>query len=261
MPIYKIAFFDIDGTLSDPKKRHLGFLESIPDSAKNAIRKLRENGITPVIATGRNKNMIENAAKELQINTLITSNGHVITHDGEVVYYEPIATKDRNAVAEYLNFLKVEYVIESLHQNTTVMHNEISSSFFNAEYKKVGNPDSYKNTDVLQFVYHSDDANKIKFEIPGIISDKVATSVYNIHSSAISKATSITKLLSALDIPLEQSIAFGDEENDIQMFKAVGFSVCMGNGNSRLKELASYITDGVDEDGIYNACIKLGLIK
>jgi len=261
MPTYKIAFFDIDGTLSDPKKRHLGFLESIPDSAKKAIEKLQENGVTPVLATGRNKNMIENAARKLHICTLITSNGHVITHNGEVVYYEPIATEDKNAVAEYLNSLKLEYVIESLHQNTIVMHNETSSSFFIDEYKKAGNPNSYRSAEVLQFVYHSDDANRIKFEIPGIISDKVAASVYNIHSSAISKATSISKLLNTLDIPLEQSIAFGDEENDIEMFKAVGFSVCMGNGNSRLKELASYITDSVDENGIYNACIKLGLIK
>ena len=44
MPEYKIVFFDIDGTLSDPQKRHLGFLESIPDSAKRALDKLHKNG-------------------------------------------------------------------------------------------------------------------------------------------------------------------------------------------------------------------------
>ena len=34
----------------------------------------------------------------------------------------------------------------------------------------------------------------------------------------------------------------------------------MGNAAAAVKELTTYVTDGVDDDGIYNACIRLGLM-
>ena len=34
---------------------------------------------------------------------------------------------------------------------------------------------------------------------------------------------------------------------------ACGFSVAMGNGNDEVKQAASYVTDDVDQDGLYNA--------
>ena len=34
----------------------------------------------------------------------------------------------------------------------------------------------------------------------------------------------------------------------------------MGNGNPEVREMADFVTDGVDENGIWNACVRLGLI-
>lgn len=59
---------------------------------------------------------------------------------------------------------------------------------------------------------------------------------------------------------LSLSIAFGDGVVDIPMFKACGFSVAMGNGNDEVKQAASYVTDDVDQDGLYNAFKYLKLI-
>ena len=47
---------------------------------------------------------------------------------------------------------------------------------------------------------------------------------------------------------------------DIPMFKACGFSVAMDNGNDEVKQAASYVTDDVDQDGLYNAFKYLKLI-
>ena len=57
-----------------------------------------------------------------------------------------------------------------------------------------------------------------------------------------------------------ESLCFGDGGNDLGMFDAVGTSIAMGNGNSEVKEMADFVTDGVDENGIWNACVRLGLI-
>ena len=51
----KVAFFDVDGTIVDnhSKKNQSSDMELVPASAVEAIRLLKENGITPFIATGR----------------------------------------------------------------------------------------------------------------------------------------------------------------------------------------------------------------
>ena len=40
---------------------------------------------------------------------------------------------------------------------------------------------------------------------------------------------------------------------DISMFKAAGHSIAMGNACDELKEIAEYVTDSVNDDGLYNA--------
>ena len=48
--------------------------------------------------------------------------------------------------------------------------------------------------------------------------------------------------------------------NDIEILKRAGVGVAMGNAHDKLKEVADMVTDDIDKDGVYNACVKLGLI-
>lgn len=45
------------------------------------------------------------------------------------------------------------------------------------------------------------------------------------------------------------------------MFDEVDYSIAMGNGCDQLKKCATYITDSINQNGIYNALKKLNLIK
>ncbi len=55
-------------------------------------------------------------------------------------------------------------------------------------------------------------------------------------------------------------MAFGDGNNDIEMFQAVGHSVAMGNASADLKAIASEVCGTCAEDGIYHYCAEKGLI-
>lgn len=57
-----------------------------------------------------------------------------------------------------------------------------------------------------------------------------------------SKGSAIRFLCDHLHIPMENSIAAGDEANDISMLEAAGMGVCMINGNENTKAAADYIT-------------------
>ena len=74
------------------------------------------------------------------------------------------------------------------------------------------------------------------------------------------KARAVRRVLDMYGISPEEAIAFGDGGNDIGMLDAVGTSIALGNANPEVKEMASFVTDDVDHDGIYNACVRLGLI-
>ncbi len=74
------------------------------------------------------------------------------------------------------------------------------------------------------------------------------------------KARAVARMLRHYEIPPEHAICFGDGGNDLEMFGVVGTSIAMGNGNPEVKEFADYVTDDVDHDGIWNACVRLGLI-
>ena len=62
-------------------------------------------------------------------------------------------------------------------------------------------------------------------------------------------------------IKAEETIAFGDAENDLEMLKFAGIGVAMGNGEEQVKAQADYVTADVDDDGIAKALRHFGLIE
>ena len=76
-----------------------------------------------------------------------------------------------------------------------------------------------------------------------------------------SKANGLLALCKYYNIDIKDVISFGDSMNDYEILKTAGIGVAMGNSIDKLKEIADYITDDIDKDGIYNACIHLGLLE
>lgn len=63
----------------------------------------------------------------------------------------------------------------------------------------------------------------------------------------------LSAIIARHGIKIEETMAFGDGGNDMSIIKKSGIGVAMGNANEPLKDVADYITDSVDEDGIYKA--------
>ena len=74
------------------------------------------------------------------------------------------------------------------------------------------------------------------------------------------KQKGIRRMLDRLGVPDEDVVVFGDGMNDLCMFGQGWFSVAMGNARDALKVKADYITDPVDQDGLWNACRHFGWI-
>ena len=75
-----------------------------------------------------------------------------------------------------------------------------------------------------------------------------------------SKATGIEMLIKKLDIPIDNTYAFGDSFNDLEMLQYVRYGVCMGNSDPELFKFTDYRTSDYDKGGVTQALIKFGLI-
>ena len=69
----------------------------------------------------------------------------------------------------------------------------------------------------------------------------------------VNKASAIKKITEKLNLNMDQVMAFGDAQNDIEMLKQVKIGVAMENGHESVKEAADYITKTNNEAGVAKA--------
>ena len=83
---------------------------------------------------------------------------------------------------------------------------------------------------------------------------------YDVYAKDQTKATGIKHLIEYLNIDKKDTIAFGDGHNDREMIEFCEIGVAMGNALQKVKEVSDYITDDIENDGIYKAMKYLKLI-
>lgn len=261
----KVIFFDVDGTLVD----YVGGMECVLDSTKEAIKKIRENGDLAVLATGRPKSFLSDEIIGLNFNAYITSNGAYIEKDNRTIYNRAI---DRNVLNETVGLFRsenMEFILEgqrysySTNLNTDNIKNFIKKFFI---YPK-NMTDRWKLDEIIsnKMVIFVDKESQLKackqllggkfsfMRHPGEIS-------YDLYFKDCTKADGIKRLLDYLNISMDNTYAFGDGMNDIEMFQTVKYGVAMGNANESLKKVAYCVTNDVFSNGIYKGLKRLGVI-
>ena len=99
----------------------------------------------------------------------------------------------------------------------------------------------------------ADMLKKLPEEFPDLV---VTTSIVNnieINSREATKGVALEKLAAHLGIPVEETMAFGDDRNDIPMLLAAGVGVAMGNAEEDVKRAADYIADDCNDSGVAHA--------
>ena len=89
-------------------------------------------------------------------------------------------------------------------------------------------------------------------ELGGLVRASYSNPYYlEIIPANAGKGKSIVQLCQMLRIPVENSLAAGDEENDIPMLEAAGCGICMCNGKDAVKQVADVITtEDNNHDGL-----------
>lgn len=78
-----------------------------------------------------------------------------------------------------------------------------------------------------------------------------------IMHASVSKESAVTRVLDDMGMAPAEVMVFGDDLNDLGLFRLCGFPVAMGNAIQELREAAAYITASNDGDGVAVAIEKL----
>ena len=253
----RIIFFDIDGTLVPLKGR-------IRPKTVEALQRLRQNGIKLCIATGRAPMEVPKF-EGVTFDAFLTYNGsYCFTPEGDIfknlIPRAEVATLIRNAKA--LGRPIALATKTRLAANGTEPDLEEYFSIGGVKLIVAEDFDEVAKGEIFQALMGGREE-----EYPAILKDaphaKIAAwwdRAVDIIPASGGKGIAVEKVLEHYGIDKADAMAFGDGNNDIEMFGAVGTGVAMANASPQLKAVASATCRDVLEDGIYWYCVEQKLI-
>ena len=263
----KIAFFDIDGTLTSEVDR------SIPERTKKGIQEARANGHLMFINTGRCFQNVEARFRDIGFDGYICGCGTNIYCDNQEIL---AITQSHETMMEILNIAKltgVDLLFESKMHVCFDLSRPLKDpqairmyhAFLRRGYEMPTNledPTFVSDKFVIWF------QDPVQLEAFRKVSDRCFDCIdrggnfREFVPTGYSKATGIQRVLDYYQLPLENAYAFGDSNNDLPMLQYVPNSIAMGNSSpTSLFDLVSYVTDNASQDGIWNALLHFDFIK
>ena len=246
----KAAFFDIDGTLLSFNSHR------VSEGTVRAFDTLHRHGVHTFISSGRPMVLIPKMP--VSFEGYITMNGGLVFVDKTILLSNPIPNADRDA---WLDFAK---------------RMGLCTMVFTAEGMMLAQPNEIgmKLRDQLEFtmppVVDIDEMRQCEaFQIIALMPAELDTQVAalmphcrlprwhpaftDVVAASNSKAAGMEAICHHFGIRQEETLAFGDGGNDIEMLQWAGIGVAMGNAEQNVKNVADMVTTDVDHEGIEQA--------
>ena len=255
----RIIFFDIDGTLIDMEKKQVTPL------MLDTLHRLQANGIRLAIATGRSPMTVPLwDFPGVQFDVLVTFNGAYCYDKDRVLFASPIPAEDVRTLRRNAAALGRPLCVAT---ESTLAANgneqDLDDYFAVAKIPVPVTPDfdTIASGTVYQIMMggRKDEYSRILQDVRGA---KIAAwwdRAVDIIPANGGKGIAVEKVLEFYGIDKADSMAFGDGNNDIEMFGAVGTGVAMANASDRLKAVAADTCRDVKEDGVYWYCLEHNL--
>lgn len=243
---YKAIISDLDGTLLNEK-------HEVSDYTKNVVKKVIDKGVKFFIATGRHHEDIDFVRNGLNLDSIfITSNGCRI-HDasknkllGHDIDEEIIKGLINLEIEEDIHrniYMEDEWYVE---KENDYLDDFVKDSPFLYKITDLKNLENIKSPKVfflsLEYEKLVDLKEKIEKLYPGKLNITFSLETcLEIMPIGVSKGYAIKEVLKKHNIKPEETIAFGDGLNDLEMLKTVGKGFIMGNAHDKLiKELPTH---------------------
>lgn len=252
----RIAFFDIDGTLATGTV--------VPQSAADALARMRAKGDLVFICTGRARAYVE-AHFGSYADGFVCNNGRLAFMGDKLLVDEPLTAEQVARYTAALDGVNAGY------------------AFFEERDAYFGGPEKYRGIaePVLKLghlpriedpaalhaynfdIYFDDVPHRLR--ATDALGDTCLVNPHGPHPSSdvtvrgADKGDAVRGVAAALGVNIADTYAFGDGINDLSMIEAAGHGIAMGNAMDELKRAAEYVTAAINEDGVALAMEYYGL--
>lgn len=259
----KMIFLDLDGTLLDDEK-------NLPKANREAIDEALALGHKVLICTGR---PLSSAIKQVPVLGLNRPGCYAITYNGGLIYDigEKKTVYKRTLPIDQVKYLfKKAYEYGGIHIQTYTDRGFIceQDTKESREYARMTKTERRVVKDVAEALNGQEPCKVLavaigydRKRIEGFRRSllewaegklDVCFSSYELLEfvpEGVSKGNAVRQMSKLLGIPVENTIAVGDAENDISMIQAAGIGAVMKNANDDIKQYGDYITEKNNNEG------------
>ncbi len=238
----KIIACDVDGTLLAKGEKRIN------PKIFCAINKALEQGKIFVVASGRSKNALKKLFGENNEIIFVCSDGGLVVKGERVVYHKPISNEILSRLLPMLG--RIDFVLYSKdkvyasnHELKTIVSQEgeegelFLENFENEHIYKIA---IFKKGKSESYPLHYIEANGL---LRKCYSDESWTEYVSVGAN---KGDALEYIQKEYDIKYEETAAFGDNYNDIDMLKKAYYSYAVKNAKIDVKLLARYETTDVE---------------
>lgn len=281
--MYKFVAIDLDGTM-------LNSYGVVTENTKNTIKKIIEQGVEVIIASGRPIDSIKTIAKEIGSEKYFIAGNGAITYDtekDEIIYKKNMS---KQKVLEVIKICEENSIAYNVYTDKTILatalkHNVLyyHKENLKKEENKKTNISIVKN--MYEYVKNMQEENFLKITIcdenkivfNSIIrklkkidnievldvshmsrkmikqgTEEVPIEYYytEISLADVDKWNAIEFLIKKLEIKPEEVIAIGDNVNDKKMIENAGLGIAMSGSTSVVTDVANDIAPSNNEDGV-----------
>ena len=255
----KAIFFDVDGTLVSFQTH------TVSPAVLSALHTLRERGIKLFVASGRHQRMLSYVRSVFPFDGYVTLSGQYCFCGDQVLHSNPM---DRPSVEELVaaarsgDFSCIFLEGEDIYLNYTDSYTDAFLRDLDLEPIPVQDPRRALERPLYQAVAFlpKEREHLLTGRAPHLKTTRWHPNFLDVIPATGGKDRGMDAVLAHFNIPLEESMAFGDGENDLSMLVHAGIGVAMGTASGEVKAQADYVTGTVDEDGIVAALQHFGLV-
>ena len=264
----KAVFLDIDGTIISIKKH------TVPDSAREAIHRVRESGVKVFICTSRAVQFLFNIGNIENDGIVCLTGAHCVGTDGRNIHCSVMdpgdivaGVLDADAHGRPILGLASDHIYVNIPDHPAVRFacsvggftpEEVACGYTPyPDFRSSDNPEALADSlgimSLTGYFPSGAEEERVMALMPHSHTDRWCEEFVDIVANGISKADGIAQMGRHFGFDMSETMAVGDGANDISMLRAAGIGVAMGNASDKVKAAADYVTDDVDDDGLSKA--------
>jgi hydroxymethylpyrimidine pyrophosphatase-like HAD family hydrolase len=265
----RAIFLDVDGTIIDHSER-------LAPSVIAAVRGARAQGHLVFLCTGRARAEISTRITDIGFDGAITAGGGYAEFRDQLIAEHAMPPELLSDAVGFFERERIEYILQA----------------FDAVYPSVGLTDRLRHLigeELGDWGLTSSSVPPDLGSIPSIakltffgegpttfarVRDALAPGLHvltgtmpylgetggEVSPPGMNKGVAIAEILAAVGLSPDDAVAIGDSANDIEMLTLVGLGIAMGNADGTVKAVADEVTTAVDDDGVWNAFVRHGLV-